>query len=220
MMRRLNKPVDGAVEACDDAAALRTHVSAHSSPPQTRSSSSLRRSRRPAKKKKKKTKAPKKPKKTTPTAELAAATPPPAVSSEAASEAVAASTTAAAAAAAAAEVAPVAAAALSDPALLLRLLQRDVSLSGSDVQSKRKAAMGRLHGMLFADSSSGGGGGGVDDATLNAIFPDLMKPLLKRLADPVERCRDLAATMLCRFVAVVLDLGRALPYFFPALMPV
>jgi hypothetical protein len=46
----------------------------------------------------------------------------------------------------------------------------------------------------------------------------LLKPLLKRFADPTERCREASIELATRCIACTADAGPILPYFFPALL--
>mmetsp|Transcript_11682 Transcript_11682/g.21301 ORF Transcript_11682/g.21301 Transcript_11682/m.21301 type:complete len:801 (-) Transcript_11682:26-2428(-) len=103
--------------------------------------------------------------------------------------------------------------ALKDPNMLIRILQRDISLIGSDDVSKRKQSLERLSLMLFGNGSSS-----LDVDVLESVFGELQKPLLRRLSDPSEKCRELSITLLIKFLGVCQDLGRVLPYLFPALM--
>jgi hypothetical protein len=120
-------------------------------------------------------------------------------------------------------------------------LQRDVNCISDASPAVRCRALERLLSCLFPADD-------VDEAAtsvLRQFFPAVMKPLLKRFADPSEKCRELSLRLvrgvcglpqlllsivaprvgcriLCsqvsRFVDVLLDLSSALPYLVPALM--
>ena len=55
-------------------------------------------------------------------------------------------------------------------------------------------------------------------SALRKVYPHVMKPLLKRFADPVEKCRELALKMTASFMTVIANYGEVLPYVFPSLM--
>ena len=107
--------------------------------------------------------------------------------------------------------------AFEDAAVVRRLLRRDVSRIASADVSDRKKALKNILLVLFPEAKEAGATDGYK-AALNELFEDVMKPLLKRLADSSEACRELAATLLCKFAEVVADLARFLPYFYPAIM--
>lgn len=71
---------------------------------------------------------------------------------------------------------------------LLRHIQRDVNTLGSDSYSARKWALKRLSDLLIHTSQPPG--------VMNDLFPDLMKPLLKRIGDGHEACRDAALRLV------------------------
>ena len=120
---------------------------------------------------------------------------------------------------------------------LLGRLQRDLNLLSDKSQKKRLQALQRLELTLFAAPSTTTS---VVDATgaststsavvnskavptesLRAFYPHAMKPLLRRFADPVESCREIATRLLIRFVespAITPDLAPTLPYAWPAIL--
>ena len=102
--------------------------------------------------------------------------------------------------------------ALQDPNLLIRVLQRDINLVESADMKSRKAALIRLKNVLFP-----AGGTTIDHDAVSMVFEQLQKPLLKRLLDRAEKCRELAVTLIIEFLKVCSDLGRFMPYLFPVL---
>ena len=53
---------------------------------------------------------------------------------------------------------------------------------------------------------------GLCRSLLRRAFPHVMKPLLRRFADPVEKCRELALRMTTKFVESLENYGEVLPY--------
>lgn len=109
------------------------------------------------------------------------------------------------------------------------------ALSDANV-AVRRASLGRLGAALWGiDFSTAGSAGSEirqggetappprvltahDAALLRGVWPDLMKPLLRRCADASEPCRLAAVRMATAFVSSALtDLGPSLAYLIPAL---
>ncbi|GBG31043.1 Dynein assembly factor 5, axonemal [Hondaea fermentalgiana] len=73
--------------------------------------------------------------------------------------------------------------------------------------------------VLFPENKSDAGEPAeLDNDVLSEVFAELQKPLLRRLGDTAEKCRELSAIMLTKFIARCEDLGPVLPYLYPAVM--
>jgi len=98
--------------------------------------------------------------------------------------------------------------------VVLRMIQRDLNLIGSlESLEKRKKSLLRLKELFFPDGKPA-----LSHKEMQKIFPELQKPLLKRLSDPSERCRELSISILIEFFLILDDFGPTLPYLFPAVI--
>ena len=57
----------------------------------------------------------------------------------------------------------------------------------------------------------------LDPESLNLVFSQIFKPLLKLLSDPVEKCRELSVAMISDFLKQVQKPDENLPYIIPVL---
>ena len=110
---------------------------------------------------------------------------------------------------------------------LLGRLQRDLNLLTEDSQKKRLQALERLELTLFSPPDPTGllpptdASKAVPDESLRQFYPHAMKPLLRRFADPMETCREIAIRLMVKFVentVVTPDLAPTLPYAWPAIL--
>ena len=112
---------------------------------------------------------------------------------------------------------------------LIQTLQRAInSVSDDTSQEIRLRALKQLHESFLGrlddrqldrqiPTGSGAGGRkvskrGLCRSLLRRAFPHVMKPLLRRFADPVEKCRELALRMTTKFVESLENYGEVLPY--------
>lgn len=103
---------------------------------------------------------------------------------------------------------------LTDPAMVLRMLQRDMNLLSDSAEARSRInAAERLLKVLFPEH-----GEDLEEAILSEVFAELQKPLLRRLSDSAEKCRELSIILLTMFLSRCEDLGPVLPYMFPAVM--
>lgn len=58
----------------------------------------------------------------------------------------------------------------------------------------------------------------LQESELSHIFSEILKPLLKILSDPVEKCRELAITMVKEYCKVIKAPVDNLPYIMPILV--
>ena len=58
---------------------------------------------------------------------------------------------------------------------------------------------------------------GLSSGVLQEVFSALLKPLLKCLSDPMERCRETAIATLTEFIRGVPKPEESLPYLMPCL---
>lgn len=58
----------------------------------------------------------------------------------------------------------------------------------------------------------------LDKTELQTVFSEVLKPLLKTVSDPVEKCRELSISILSEFLQSVPIPGECLPYVMPVLV--
>ncbi|KAK1877155.1 Dynein assembly factor 5 axonemal [Dissostichus eleginoides] len=92
---------------------------------------------------------------------------------------------------------------------ILRGLARHLNCLNEDNKSTRKRAL-ELIKRETVDK-------GLSSCVLQELFSALLKPLLKCLSDPMERCRETALTMTTEFIRCVPKPEESLPYLMPCL---
>ncbi|KAL4440146.1 hypothetical protein ABPG75_003147 [Micractinium tetrahymenae] len=99
-----------------------------------------------------------------------------------------------------------------DHQALLASLQRDINGLSDPDRSTRRRSVEKLHAALLGPS------GGVAPAALQAVLAGpLLVPLVRLLADPAEKCRELAAGLLAAALLRLPAPGALLPTVVPAL---
>uniref|UniRef100_A0A3Q2YNL6 Dynein axonemal assembly factor 5 n=1 Tax=Hippocampus comes TaxID=109280 RepID=A0A3Q2YNL6_HIPCM len=93
--------------------------------------------------------------------------------------------------------------------LVLRGLARHLNCLGEANKSTRKRALECIKRETVDKKLSG--------VVLQELFSALLKPLLKCLSDPTERCREIAITLISEFVRCVPEPQESLPYLMPCL---
>ncbi|XP_070838061.1 dynein axonemal assembly factor 5-like [Chaetodon trifascialis] len=92
---------------------------------------------------------------------------------------------------------------------VLRGLARHLNCLNEDNKSTRKRAL-ELIKRETVDK-------GLPSSVLQEVFSALLKPLLKCLSDPMERCRETAITTITEFIRCVPKPEESLPYLMPCL---
>ncbi|XP_068434331.1 dynein axonemal assembly factor 5-like [Clinocottus analis] len=92
---------------------------------------------------------------------------------------------------------------------VLRGLARHLNCLNEDNKATRKRAL-ELIKKETVDK-------GHPSAVLQEVFSALLKPLLKCLSDPMERCRETAIAMITEFIRCVPKPEESLPYLMPCL---
>ncbi|KAE8283195.1 Dynein assembly factor 5, axonemal [Larimichthys crocea] len=92
---------------------------------------------------------------------------------------------------------------------VLRGLARHLNCLNEDNKSTRKRAL-ELIKRETVDK-------GLSSSVLQEVFSALLKPLLKCLSDPMERCRETAITVITEFIRCVPKPEESLPYLMPCL---
>lgn len=92
------------------------------------------------------------------------------------------------------------------------------SITGSMQHASNGQSDGQQASQPPAASAAGNEEAGRVRGLLQAIWPELQKPLLRRFSDPHEACRLTAIGMVSAFLTVIRDIGPALPYLIPALV--
>jgi len=95
--------------------------------------------------------------------------------------------------------------------MLLRIMRTVETMTNSEDPSARKQALSKLHRTLFEEFL-------LSDSDYSVVFRELAKPIFKRFADPVEKCREGAFKLTQAFFECSSDLVLVLGYFIPALM--
>uniref|UniRef100_A0A8C4GNC9 Dynein axonemal assembly factor 5 n=1 Tax=Dicentrarchus labrax TaxID=13489 RepID=A0A8C4GNC9_DICLA len=92
---------------------------------------------------------------------------------------------------------------------VLRGLARHLNCLNEDNKSTRKRAL-ELIKRETVDR-------GLPSSVLQEVFSALLKPLLKCLSDPMERCRETAIAIMTEFIRCVPKPEESLPYLMPCL---
>ncbi|XP_030646767.1 dynein assembly factor 5, axonemal [Chanos chanos] len=92
---------------------------------------------------------------------------------------------------------------------VLRSLARYLNCLNEDNKSTRKRALESIKRETIDK--------GLSSAVLQEIFTHLLKPLLKCLSDPMERCREIAIQMIGEFIRCVPKPEDSLPYLMPSI---
>lgn len=92
---------------------------------------------------------------------------------------------------------------------VLRGLTRHLNCLNEDNKSTRKRALEIIKRETI--------GKGLSSSVLQEVFNALLKPLLKCLSDPMERCRETAITTITEFIRCVPKPEESLPYLMPCL---
>lgn len=92
---------------------------------------------------------------------------------------------------------------------VLRGLARHLNCLNEDNKSTRKRAL-ELIKKETVDK-------GLSSSVLQEVFTAILKPLLKCLSDPMERCRETAITTITEFIRCVPKPEESLPYLMPCL---
>ncbi|XP_061701103.1 dynein axonemal assembly factor 5 [Syngnathoides biaculeatus] len=92
---------------------------------------------------------------------------------------------------------------------ILRGLARHLNCLGEDEKSTRKRALESIKKETVDKKLSG--------VVLQELFSALLKPLLKCVSDPMERCREIALLLISEFIRCVPEPHECLPYLMPSL---
>ncbi|XP_047427103.1 dynein axonemal assembly factor 5-like isoform X1 [Mugil cephalus] len=92
---------------------------------------------------------------------------------------------------------------------VLRGLARHLNCLNEDNKATRKRALDSIRKETVDR--------GLSSSVLQEVFSALLKPLLKCLSDPMERCRETSIGMLTEFIRCVPKPEESLPYLMPCL---
>lgn len=90
-------------------------------------------------------------------------------------------------------------------------LTKEINAISDSSQVIRKNGLQNLHRLLFVEHK-------LTEREYSELFHDVCRPVFKRFADPVEKCRDLAQRLTKAFFERAVDIVPVLAYYFPALM--
>ena len=96
--------------------------------------------------------------------------------------------------------------------MILKGITRHVNCLGDDNRNTRKRALEGLRKETIGRNPR------PDSATLQAVVNEVIKPVLKALSDPVEKCRDLSVQYLTDCLDVVPEPTAYLSYIIPVLV--
>ncbi|XP_068606399.1 dynein axonemal assembly factor 5-like [Brachionichthys hirsutus] len=92
---------------------------------------------------------------------------------------------------------------------VLRGLSRHLNCLEGDNKAARRRALDQIRKETVNN--------GLSSGVLQEVFSALLKPLLKCLSDPMERCRETALTTITEFIRCVPKPEESLPYLVPCL---
>lgn len=92
---------------------------------------------------------------------------------------------------------------------ILRGLARHLNCLNEDNKASRKRALEQIKRETVDKRLS--------SSVLQEVFSALLKPLLKCLSDPMERCRETAIAVITEFIRCVPKPEESLPYLMPCL---
>ncbi|GAA6229167.1 dynein assembly factor 5, axonemal [Lates japonicus] len=92
---------------------------------------------------------------------------------------------------------------------VLRGLARHLNCLNEDNKATRKRALEQIKRETVDK--------GLSSSVLREVFSALLKPLLKCLSDPMERCRETAIAVITEFIRCVPKPEESLPYLMPCL---
>lgn len=92
---------------------------------------------------------------------------------------------------------------------VLRGLARHLNCLNEDNKATRKRALEAIKKETVDK--------GLSSSALQEVFSSLLKPLLKCLSDPMERCRETTIAVLTEFIRCVPKPEESLPYLMPCL---
>lgn len=98
------------------------------------------------------------------------------------------------------------------PELFLAYIQRDINCLVEDNLAVRQKSLQKLERLLVHQID------GLSTDIIDAVTDALLKPLLKRLKDKSEKCRELAVKILSSLIENTSDLSATLAYVFPTLV--
>lgn len=93
----------------------------------------------------------------------------------------------------------------------LKIMRLVECISAADDVGLRRTSLLKLHRTLFEDFT-------MTEGDYSEIFREVAKPVFKRFADAVEKCREVAFRITQAFFEHSADLVLVLGYFIPALM--
>lgn len=92
---------------------------------------------------------------------------------------------------------------------ILKVLARHLNCLNEDNKATRKRALEQIKRETVDK--------GLSSSVLQEVFSAVLKPLLKCLSDPMERCRETAIAVITEFIRCVPKPEESLPYLMPCL---
>mmetsp|Transcript_11879 Transcript_11879/g.27044 ORF Transcript_11879/g.27044 Transcript_11879/m.27044 type:complete len:1302 (-) Transcript_11879:50-3955(-) len=98
------------------------------------------------------------------------------------------------------------------PDIFMTYIQRDINCLAEDKQGVRQQSLLKLENLLVRQMDT------LSSDVVDAVLDATMKPLLKRMKDRSEKCRELAVRILRSLIENASSLSATLPYIFPILV--
>mmetsp|Transcript_49703 Transcript_49703/g.118445 ORF Transcript_49703/g.118445 Transcript_49703/m.118445 type:complete len:1314 (+) Transcript_49703:70-4011(+) len=98
------------------------------------------------------------------------------------------------------------------PETFMTYIQRDINCLTEDMQSVRQQSLLKLENLLVKQMDT------LSSDIVDTVLDAILKPLLKRMKDKSEKCRELAVRILRSLIENASNLSATLPYVFPVLV--
>eukprot|EP00746_Dinoflagellata_sp_MGD_P148996 gnl/MRDRNA2_/MRDRNA2_81112_c0_seq1.p1 gnl/MRDRNA2_/MRDRNA2_81112_c0~~gnl/MRDRNA2_/MRDRNA2_81112_c0_seq1.p1 ORF type:complete len:1338 (-),score=253.26 gnl/MRDRNA2_/MRDRNA2_81112_c0_seq1:78-4091(-) len=98
------------------------------------------------------------------------------------------------------------------PDTFIAHLQRDINCLAEDAVIVRQQSLQKLHKVLVTHIDT------LSTDLVDAALDALLKPLLKRMKDKSEKCRELSIIILRTLLENTSEVGTSMPYVFPSLV--
>lgn len=94
---------------------------------------------------------------------------------------------------------------------MMTKISRDINAINSSDNNAKKKSLIALYDILFVENN-------MSSMEYSEIFHDICKSIFKKIADPVEKCREMSLKITRGFFQRATDLVSVLGYFIPAIM--
>ncbi|XP_031556171.1 dynein assembly factor 5, axonemal-like [Actinia tenebrosa] len=95
--------------------------------------------------------------------------------------------------------------------VVLQVTQRDINCLSDDNRTTRRRALDKILKDVLQRKPP------LSAQVLQSLLDELVKPLLKVMSDPTEKCRDLSVQIMSEFADKIVDVSVFLPYIIPTI---